>query len=94
MAKARKTRSGDQPSIQIPSSGFEKEQSRNGEPITPVTPKTPADEGIDFFEAEITEGEAPIRVYELGLDPNGGPSKRLTVCHYIIQIIFPILSTI
>lgn len=76
MAKARK---GDQPSIQIPSFGLKNE--RIGDEEVPITPKTPADEGIDFFEAGVTEGEAPIRVYELRLDPDGGPSKELSVCH-------------
>jgi len=76
MAKSRK---GDQPSIQIPL-----KKGHNGDeetPITPVTPRTPADEGIDFFEAGVIEGEAPIRVYELRLDPDGGPSKELSVCY-------------
>ena len=75
MAKARK---GDQPSIQIPSSGLNKEHSSHEE--IPITPKTPADEGIDFFEAGVSRGEAPIRVYELRLDPDGGPTKELSVC--------------
>jgi glycogen debranching enzyme len=76
-----KTRKGDQPSIQIPASGSKKERKDDEETlITPVTPKTPADEGIDFFEAGVIEGEAPIRVYELRLDADGGPSKELSVC--------------
>ncbi|OBZ74017.1 Glycogen debranching enzyme [Grifola frondosa] len=44
-------------------------------PKTPKTPKTPADEGIDFFEAAFKQGEKPICVYELRLDPDGGPNK-------------------
>ena len=57
----------------IPSGGF---------PVTGVetggrTPKTPADEAIEFFEsAQIDE---PIRVYELRLDPDGGPNKDRSV---------------
>lgn len=44
----------------------------------PKTPKTPADEGIEFFEhASI---QAPIQVYELRLDPDGGPNKDRSVC--------------
>jgi len=43
------------------------------------TPKTSADEGIDFFESAIGHGEAPIRVYELPLEPDGGPSKSREV---------------
>lgn len=48
-------------------------------PKTPKTPKTPADEGIDFFESAFTHGEKPINVYELRLDPDGGPSKDTAV---------------
>lgn len=44
-------------------------------PTTPVTPKTPADEGIEFFQSQSQPGEAPIRVYELRLDTDGGPHK-------------------
>ena len=47
-------------------------------PTTPKTPKTPADEGIEFFEDIATKGE-PIRVYELRLDPDGGPNKDRSV---------------
>ena len=43
------------------------------------TPKTPADEGIEFFESAPIPGEAPIQVYELKLDPDGGPSKDKSV---------------
>ena len=46
---------------------------------TPNTPKTPADEGIEFFQSELHPGESPIRVYDLRLDPDGGPSKELSV---------------
>jgi glycogen debranching enzyme len=49
---------------------------------TPNTPKTPADEGIEFFQAEVHSGESLIPVYELKLDPDGGPSKELSVCLY------------
>jgi hypothetical protein len=48
----------------------------------PNTPKTPADEGVEFFQADIHPGESPIRVYELRLDPDGGPSKDLSVRSY------------
>jgi glycogen debranching enzyme len=44
--------------------------------IVPATPKTPADEGKDFFSSERSVGEQPIRVYELRLDPDGGPNKQ------------------
>ncbi|KAG6854523.1 hypothetical protein C0991_005435 [Blastosporella zonata] len=44
-------------------------------PTTPTTPKTPADEGIEFFQSQPRPGDAPIRVYELHLDTDGGPHK-------------------
>jgi glycogen debranching enzyme len=47
------------------------------------TLKTPADEGVDFFQSEVHPGESPIRVYELRLDPDGGPSKELSVRSYL-----------
>ncbi|KAF8478259.1 glycoside hydrolase family 13 protein [Gautieria morchelliformis] len=40
-----------------------------------MTLKTPADEGIAFFESSRLPEEEPVRVYELQLDPDGGPSK-------------------
>lgn len=43
----------------------------------PKTPKTPADEGIEFFES--APSQEPIRVYELRLDPDGGPNKDRSV---------------
>lgn len=48
-------------------------------PITPTTPKTPADEGIEFFQSQFKSGDAPIRVYELHLDIDGGPHKDRSV---------------
>ena len=45
----------------------------------PTTPKTPADEGIEFFEFASVDNKAPIRVYELPLDPDGGPNKERAV---------------
>ena len=45
----------------------------------PKTPKTPADEAIDFFENAVIPGETPIQVFELKLDPDGGPSKDKSV---------------
>ncbi len=47
--------------------------------VAATAPKTPADEGIDFFEQGIKHGEEPIRVYELQLDPDGGPTKERAV---------------
>ena len=46
----------------------------------PKTPKTPADEGIEFFES--APSQEPIRVYELRLDPDGGPNKDRSVEYY------------
>ena len=47
--------------------------------VDPTTPKTPADEGIEFFEFASVDNKAPIRVYELPLDPDGGPNKERAV---------------
>lgn len=60
--------------------------SANSSPTITKTPKTPADDGIDFFESAIRHGEAPIRVYELPLEPDGGPSKSREVCPYPNQV--------
>ncbi|KII87207.1 glycoside hydrolase family 13 protein [Plicaturopsis crispa FD-325 SS-3] len=57
------------PALSIP-------KSRPSESQSPVTPlKTPADEGIEFFQSPVAQGDTPIRVYELPLDPDGGPNK-------------------
>ena len=48
-------------------------------PVEPTTPKTPADEGIEFFELASVDNKAPIRIYELPLDPDGGPNKDRAV---------------
>ncbi|KIJ55238.1 glycoside hydrolase family 133 protein [Sphaerobolus stellatus SS14] len=53
-------------SIEIPASPFVESAK---------TPRTPADEGIQFFESPLGHGEQPIQVYELQLDPDGGPNK-------------------
>ena len=68
-----KTRS--KPTVHIPQQGFD--------PSPPMkTPKTPADDALDFFESAIAPGEAPIQVYELKLDPDGGPTKDRSVRTY------------
>ncbi|CAL1714662.1 unnamed protein product [Somion occarium] len=72
MTKARKVKSTLH-SVKIPANNITHTSSES--PKTPKTPKTPADEGIDFFESAFTQGEEPIRVYELQLDPDGGPNK-------------------
>ena len=63
-------------SVEIPNSTTAGEPSDSG---SLKTPKTPADEGIDFFESSISHGEDPIRVYDLQLDPDGGPNKARAV---------------
>jgi len=45
----------------------------------PTSPKTPADEGIQFFESSPKPGDSPIRVYDLRLDPDGGPNRERRV---------------
>lgn len=54
--------------------------SAGSSPTITKTPKTPADDGIDFFESAIRHGEPPVRVYELPLEPDGGPGKSREVC--------------
>lgn len=71
----QRSKGGQGPSIQIPPKLDPSAPQESGG----VTPKTPADEGIDFFQGSIAPGEAPINVYELRLDPDGGPSKELSV---------------
>ena len=53
--------------------------SNGSSPQTPKTPKTPADEGIEFFESVAIKTDQPIHVYELRLDPDGGPNKDRAV---------------
>ncbi|KAF9078072.1 glycoside hydrolase family 13 protein [Rhodocollybia butyracea] len=73
MGKGRKTNK-TKPTVSIPNSGAVSSSSSSASsPVTP--PKTPADEGIEFFQSPITPGESPLRVYELRLDIDGGPHK-------------------
>ncbi|KAJ3850530.1 glycoside hydrolase family 13 protein [Lentinula lateritia] len=78
MGKGRKVNKA-KPSVSIPISARSKSSasasSAGSSPISPVTPKTPADEGIEFFQSPLAPGEAPLRVYELRLDIDGGPHK-------------------
>jgi glycogen debranching enzyme len=70
------------PTVSIPKNSrrsFDNSRSPSGSPASPITPKTPADEGIEFFQSELKQGESPIRVYELRLDPDGGPNKETSV---------------
>lgn len=66
------------PTITIPKEGFEPSNGAK-------TPKTPADEGIEFFEAASVPGERPIQVYELKLEPDGGPSKEKSVRRGLVR---------
>lgn len=70
VAKARKIVA---PKVEIPAAG-------TGASDAPKTPKTPADEGIEFFESAAGGGDVEIKVFELRLDPDGGPSKERSVC--------------
>ncbi|CCM02450.1 uncharacterized protein FIBRA_04549 [Fibroporia radiculosa] len=58
-------------------------------PRTPKTPKTPADEGIDFFESAFKQGDKPISVYELQLEPDGGPSGDRAVEYCLLPLPVP-----
>ncbi|TFY77346.1 hypothetical protein EWM64_g6668 [Hericium alpestre] len=73
MSKAKKAKDlvGN---ITIPVNDFGS-HSAGASPTSGTTVKTPADEGIEFFESDIKKGEPPIRVYELPLEADGGPSK-------------------
>ncbi|KAI0352373.1 glycoside hydrolase family 13 protein [Trametes cingulata] len=72
MPKATKKAKAALASVKIPKPNLS--QSNGSSPVTPKTPKTPADEGIEFFEST-GPADQPIRVYELRLDPDGGPNK-------------------
>ncbi|KAF5316807.1 hypothetical protein D9619_006196 [Psilocybe cf. subviscida] len=75
MAKSKKSSSDrSKPSLNIPNS---RSPSNSGS-STPLTPKTPADEAIEFFQTAPQPGESPLQIYELSLDPDGGPSKELS----------------
>ncbi|RDB20804.1 Glycogen debranching enzyme [Hypsizygus marmoreus] len=77
MAKGRKQSYGKQkPSpVVIPKRSKSGSSLGSSSPKTAVTPKTPADEGIEFFQSDIRPGDLPIRVYELRLAADGGPHK-------------------
>ncbi|KZP16628.1 glycoside hydrolase family 133 protein [Athelia psychrophila] len=56
-------------SVSIPKPDFSKSS------LGPATPKTPADEGIEFFQSAVL-ADKPIQVFELRLDADGGPLKE------------------
>jgi len=76
-------------SISIPKSIVSSSGNSSGlSPTTAKTPRTPADEGVAFFESELEEGETPIRVYELPLEADGGPGKNREVCIVVNFIVY------
>ena len=86
MAKGKKALRGrPNPSVIVPVGTKNVQTPPSTSPVTPVTPKTPADEGITFFESELQAGECPIRVYELHLDPDGGPNTEKSVSSRVIR---------
>lgn len=81
MAKARKIAQ----TIEIPKPDGDEHDSIKY-PKTPG-PRTPADEAIDFFELGVKMGDEPIRVYELALDPDGGPNKDRQVAYCLVLLV-------
>jgi glycogen debranching enzyme len=80
--KSSKSSQRPKPSVIVPTSSAGSGTSlgaSSASSISPAMPKTPADEGIEFFQSNIKDGEASVRVYELKLDPDGGPSKETSV---------------
>ena len=75
MAKAKITQTIEIPKSDGSEQGSAKYSKTSG-------PRTPADEAIDFFESGFKMGDEPIRVYELTLDPDGGPNKDRQVAYY------------
>ncbi|CCO28440.1 4-alpha-glucanotransferase [Rhizoctonia solani AG-1 IB] len=67
-AGAGTTRGQRPPPVQLPHERYA------DAPKTPG-PKTPADEALDFFEST-ERGDARIQVYELRLEPDGGPNRE------------------
>ena len=78
MATPSKQRPGKPTSIDI-FARLDGTGSGSSSPPTPLTPKTPAEEGLEFFGSAVKPGEGPIKVYELRLSEDGGPSKDLQV---------------
>lgn len=83
MPKALKKAKAALTSMKIPKPDLSR--SNGSSPVTPKTPKTPADEGLEFFES-VGKGDQPIHVYELRLDPDGGPNKDRAVSTPILTL--------
>ena len=77
MSKAAKRAKAHITAVAIPKTN--PAEVKDTSPQTPKTPKTPADEGIDFFESAISKEGQHIQVFELRLDPDGGPNKDRAV---------------
>ena len=71
----------------IPNVTIPKHDPANINGDAPKTPKTPADEGLEFFESATIQAGQPIRVYELRLDPDGGPNKDRSVEYFPIRFL-------
>ena len=82
MTKGRK---GSHPKVSIPRPNKSGDSSSSSPTSTGL--KTPADEGIEFFQSPSNPGEAAIRVYELRLDIDGGPHKDRSVRFVVILSI-------
>ncbi|CAK5273967.1 unnamed protein product [Mycena citricolor] len=76
MAKSKRN-SYQKPKVAIPKRSASKGSATSSQasPVEPQTPKTPADEGIEFFQSNVVPGELPIQVYELRLEADGAPHK-------------------
>ena len=84
MAKGgRNNAYGEQVSIQKCSQSA----SRSPSSLSPISPKTPADEGVQFFQSHIQPGEAPIRVFELHIEADGGPREDCSVCSLVLLLV-------
>ena len=93
MAKSKAIAPG---TLSIPKGKASSDSSISGSPTSmgaQKTPRTPADEGIAFFESEFKKGEPPVRVYELALDPDGGPSKEVEVCPYFPSRLLRVVNS-
>jgi hypothetical protein len=60
------------PSLSIPPPS----ESSFNPSATPKTPRTPADEALTYFTSPTTSTSSPVRVFELPLEPDGGPNKE------------------
>lgn len=85
MALTPKKAKGPIPNVLIPKHD---PADLNGDALK--TPKTPADEGIEFFESATIQIGQPICVYELRLDPDGGPNRDRSVEYFSLRPLYRI----